>query len=503
MADDFFDNDFFEESFSDTSTFEPIYRSLYQQKCILVLGPKVATVTFRGVEAPINEHFSAGLSGQLTNQNIPYDLAQKKNLAYIGLRWVHGTGSESAILHGKLNQFYKFTAKEIPPIYTKLAQLPVPMVLNTNPDKFIYRAFQEVGKKPEKLHYNYLRHQKVPIPHITVDQPLMYNLFGKYADEESLVITQDDQVDFIKNILEGKSELSKSILSYCDRDKSFLFLGFEPNTWHLPLLFKSLKLSEGSSAFYLNEGKGDQVTKEFYEDSFGFTFIENTKTVAFVDELLVGYEKWKKDRPDLAANISYVDKPQPNPDKNTSTVLLMTSNPEDTTKLQLNKEITLVQEALMRGTERNQFLIQPILDINKRRLQQVLLYHQPQIIHFSGHGTGRAGLIFSGDNGEPEFVTGKQLADLFSQFRDVSCVLLNACFSQEQAEILAQYIPNVIGTNNAIDDTLATTFAQGFYQALFSGETYQTAFDQAMAHVDLHDFPEGGRPVFYKEGKKQ
>ncbi|MCP4438576.1 MAG: CHAT domain-containing protein [Aureispira sp.] len=503
MADDFFGDNFFEESFDDTSTFEPIYRSLYQQKCILILGPKLATVNFRGVEAPINEHFSTGLSGQLSSQNIPYDPTQKKNLAYIALRWVHATDSESAILHGKLNQFYKMTAKEVPPIYSKLAQLPLSMVLNTNPDKFIYKAFQEVGKNPEKIHYNYLRHQKVPLPEITVAKPLMYNLFGKYTDEESLVVTQDDQVDFIKNILEGKSELSKSILSHCDREKSYLFLGFEPDTWHLPLLFKSLKLSEGSSAFYINEGKSAQVTKEFYEDSFSFKFIENKKSTVFVDELVSGYEKWVKDRPDLAVNTSYVDKPQPDADKNTSTVLLMTSNPEETTKLKLNKEITMVQEALMSGTEREQFLIQPILDINKRRLQQVLLYHQPQIVHFSGHGTGRAGLIFSGDAGDAEFVTGKQLADLFSQFKGISCVLLNACFSQEQAEVLAQYIPNVIGTNNAIDDTLATVFAQGFYQALFSGGSYQSAFDQAMAHVGLHSFPEGGRPVFYKEGKKQ
>jgi hypothetical protein len=42
----------------------------------------------------------------------------------------------------------------------------------------------------------------------------------------------------------------------------------------------------------------------------------------------------------------------------------------------------------------------------------------------------------------------------------------------------------------------------GFYTALFAGKSYEQAYNMAMAHIGLQNFPPGGRPVFYKNGTK-
>jgi hypothetical protein len=170
--------------------------------------------------------------------------------------------------------------------------------------------------------------------------------------------------------------------------------------------------------------------------------------------------------------------------------------------LELNDEIDIVEEAHIRGSERKSFFLKPILDIKKERLMELLLRHKPQIVHFSGHGSGQDGLMFYGADGYSDLVKGDALAEVFKLFNDqISCVLLNACYSEEQAQVIAQYIPNVIGTNSAIDDELSIKFAEGFYMALFAGEGYEKAFNMGIAHIGLQNFPEGGRPVFYKNGE--
>ena len=75
-----------------------------------------------------------------------------------------------------------------------------------------------------------------------------------------------------------------------------------------------------------------------------------------------------------------------------------------------------------------------------------MLDHNPQIIHFCGHGEGEEGLVVEKESGKPELISTEALADLFSLFADqVECVLLNACYSEAQAKAIAQHIGSVVG----------------------------------------------------------
>jgi hypothetical protein len=81
-------------------------------------------------------------------------------------------------------------------------------------------------------------------------------------------------------------------------------------------------------------------------------------------------------------------------------------------------------------------------------LLQRLNEHKPQIVHFSGHGSSSGELMLMDKNREMKPVSTAALRALFTTMKDnVRVVLLNACFSQIQADALRESIDCVIGMN--------------------------------------------------------
>ena len=80
-----------------------------------------------------------------------------------------------------------------------------------------------------------------------------------------------------------------------------------------------------------------------------------------------------------------------------------------------------------------------------------MLDYEPEIVHFSGHGSGVDGLNFEDDQGFPHEISGDALARLLALFAErVKCVVLNACYSEVQADAIVQQIRYVIGMKQAI-----------------------------------------------------
>jgi len=94
------------------------------------------------------------------------------------------------------------------------------------------------------------------------------------------------------------------------------------------------------------------------------------------------------------------------------------------------------------------------------------------------------------------------LAALFKQFvTQVKCIILNACYSKDQAIAIAEHIDYVIGMSQAIGDKAAISFAVGFYQALGAGRTIQDAYELGCVQIRLQGIPEHLTPVLIEKGK--
>jgi hypothetical protein len=176
-------------------------------------------------------------------------------------------------------------------------------------------------------------------------------------------------------------------------------------------------------------------------------------------------------------------------------ILILTANPKDTDKLRLDEEVREIQEGLQRSRRRDQFEIISRWAVRTEDLRRALLDHEPQIVHFSGHGAGERGLVLENNTGQMQPVAGQALARLFKLFKDkVECVLLNACYSAVQANAIHQHINCVIGMGQAIGDRAAIQFATGFYDGLGAGRSYADAFEFGLAAIDLEGIPETATP---------
>ncbi|MEI7869852.1 MAG: CHAT domain-containing protein [Candidatus Methylumidiphilus sp.] len=176
-------------------------------------------------------------------------------------------------------------------------------------------------------------------------------------------------------------------------------------------------------------------------------------------------------------------------------ILIVAANPWDSKRLGLDEEYREIKNIWQQSKQREQFVLEYAPAAREAELRQALLDFEPNIIHFSGHGELN-GLFFMDDNGNSQLISKPALASLFALFSSqIRCVVLNACYSEEQALSIAEKIEHVIGMNKAIGDLAAIKFATGFYQALFSGRDIAFAHEFARNTLDLANIPEKDTPV--------
>ncbi|MEN8445478.1 MAG: pentapeptide repeat-containing protein, partial [Cyanobacteria bacterium J06555_13] len=204
-------------------------------------------------------------------------------------------------------------------------------------------------------------------------------------------------------------------------------------------------------------------------------------------------------------------------------ILILAANPKGTTSLRLSEEARDLQTGLERSRYRDYFTIHQRWAVTTTDVRRALLDCKPSIVHFSGHGLGSEildgklsssrkahavsetsveveGLLFENESGQSQLVAAEALADLFSLFSNhVECVVLNACFSEKQANAISFYIPYVVGMRRAIGDQAAIKFSLGFYDALLAGESVNFAYRLGCNAIQLEGLPESLTPVLKQQ----
>jgi len=199
------------------------------------------------------------------------------------------------------------------------------------------------------------------------------------------------------------------------------------------------------------------------------------------------------------------------------TILLVAANPLETSRLRLDKEFNFIAHIQKEAKTRDSFRIVKIVAATDDDLREALCEEKPEIVHFSGHGTGPdsngaardigvanstgpGGLAFEDEAGHLLPVSGESLAGLFKNFKKhLRCVVLNACFSEGHADAIARHIDFAVGMKRAIEDKAAICFARGFYDAIIRGdETVECAFDLGCSAIQTKGLSDYEIPVLKK-----
>lgn len=176
-------------------------------------------------------------------------------------------------------------------------------------------------------------------------------------------------------------------------------------------------------------------------------------------------------------------------------ILFLAASPVKEVHLKLDKEYREIGEKLKKSKYRDFFELKSEWAVRIGDLTAYLMEHTPDIVHFSGHGSNANEIILLNKNEESHPVSGEKLRDLFSILKDnIRCVILNACYSDGQAQAIAEQIDCVIGMSDAIGDDSAIIFASHFYQALAFGRSVQDAFNLGCLQIDMENLEEGLTP---------
>jgi AAA-like domain/CHAT domain len=176
-------------------------------------------------------------------------------------------------------------------------------------------------------------------------------------------------------------------------------------------------------------------------------------------------------------------------------ILILSANPKNSVSLRLDEEVREIEKGLTRAKMRDLFELEQKWAVRPRDMQRAISDFKPQIVHFSGHGAGKDGLVLEDETGQAKLVSTSALTTLFELFNQVECVVLNACYSEIQAEAIAQYIPYVIGMSQAVGDQAAIAFAVGFYDALGNGEDFESAYKHGCVAIKMAGITDDISPV--------
>ncbi len=134
----------------------------------------------------------------------------------------------------------------------------------------------------------------------TPDEPMIFYLYGNVKDEESLVLTENDLLDFLVSIVSKDTLPDRLINELKEPDKSFLFIGFGFKHWYLRIILHILEVKKkGNPSFALEDFTPHSVdefksTVLFYrEGPYKIRFFEE-RFDKFAKELRSWYEKDEK-----------------------------------------------------------------------------------------------------------------------------------------------------------------------------------------------------------------
>jgi hypothetical protein len=161
--------------------------------------------------------------------------------------------------------------------YWALAQLPISVYINTNPDNLLETALTEAGRPPvvEFCRWN-PEIQDLPSSidgsyYPSPDRPLVYHLFGHLRERASLVLSEDDYFDYLMWVnkppqMPAPPWQLPTVVMKAWSSSSLMFLGFELYDWNFRLLLRSILNQERrnysrsypSVAVQINPGEGYQ-----------------------------------------------------------------------------------------------------------------------------------------------------------------------------------------------------------------------------------------------------
>lgn len=134
-----------------------------------------------------------------------------------------------------------------------LARFPLPVYITTSQNDFIERALEAEGKTPhtqicfwsgEMANIRKEHHTLTGEFRASVTNPLVYHMYGLEEYPQTLVLSEDDYINFLISITADTNTLNPKIPLYLRRmvgEAQLVLIGYQLDSWDFRILFRLMK----------------------------------------------------------------------------------------------------------------------------------------------------------------------------------------------------------------------------------------------------------------------
>jgi hypothetical protein len=265
--------------------------AIAHKECVLFIGPELLQCKNGANIEAFNRLFARDITGKLNKNKIYYDKGQSNSLSYIADRYESIKGASNRDM-GKLalSSFNASKPMLYRNAYDKIAQLNFRLIISTNPDDILEEEYQKRGlqKDVDFISGFYDRsNQNRNAAAYDENKKMIYKIFGSFQSHSSILFTDNDRVQFSKNVVKDNPQFPPEIKVALE-NKYYLFLGFDFQEWHLKILIDCLGLTkadkeEKSFALLLDNVNDSNI--EHFERNYKFYFI-NKDIETFLDDVI-------------------------------------------------------------------------------------------------------------------------------------------------------------------------------------------------------------------------
>ncbi|MCO6449677.1 MAG: protein kinase [Caldilineales bacterium] len=166
-------------------------------------------------------------------------------------------------------------------------------------------------------------------------------------------------------------------------------------------------------------------------------------------------------------------------------ILVVFANPKGSDPLRLGEEDRIIHECLKKARNRDNLHPEILHAARAKDVQLALVENDYHVVHFSGHATPSGNLAFEDEVGKTKLISQQALANLLANFPSIECVLLNACYTVKQGQLLSLGVPFTIAMDGPISDDAAKHFTRGFYDTIGAGRDYSFAYKMGCSAIDI------------------
>lgn len=257
--------------------------SVERGMCTLMLGPESLMGTLDGRRMPVNVALASFVKDKLGPAYAGLDESKLASVAQAAVAL-----EDPFTLQGWVEEFYESFDGDLTLLQT-VAQLPFDLVINSSPGFSAHRVFSEFKPETKYEFYDRTARARPMLPDLSVAAPVVYDLYGSLEQPSSLILSDNDRLDFVVSVVSEQPPLPPKLKStLCDPDRTFLFLGFDLAQWQFRVLLHVLagdvQRRYKSFALEFDSQAVDTDTRDFYRAGHKIHFVGGD-LAAFAKEL--------------------------------------------------------------------------------------------------------------------------------------------------------------------------------------------------------------------------